>query len=259
VAGQLRDVKGVSICVEGGTFLVPALSSLCHLWPMTLIGLADDDEISRRSGGGSTGGRVWTRAKRVENYMTVSTGSAGPAEVATRIRELVRVVPDFPRAGIAFQDLAPLYAEPGVLRSLGEHLAGAFADDFDAVVAIEARGFVIGTAVALSGDRPLVLARKKGKLPGIVTSIEYALEYCVEVLEMQHDAVAPGTRVLVVDDVLATGGTFAGTASLVAGMGGQVVGFGVVLEIAPLGGRARLASTPVAAVVSVGAAPAPEA
>ncbi len=179
--------------------------------------------------------------------------------VRARIHDLVRVVPDFPRVGIAFQDLAPLYADPDVLRGIGEHLAGAYEGGFDAVIAVEARGFVVGAAVALCSDRPLVLVRKQGKLPGLVDRVEYDLEYGAEVLEIQRDAIAPGTRALVVDDVLATGGTLRGAASLVAGLGGEVAGFGVIIELVSLGGRARLAPTPLAAVVSVRQAAAAEA
>ena len=162
----------------------------------------------------------------------------------------VRVFPDFPEPGIAFQDLAPLYASPGSLKRLGEALAQSFPAGFDVVLAVEARGFVIGTAVATAAARPLVLARKQGKLPGPLHRAEYALEYGSAVLTMQRAAVPLGAKVLVVDDVLATGGTLGAAARLVGEAGGAVSGFGVVLEIEALGGRERLAPVPVVSLLS---------
>jgi adenine phosphoribosyltransferase len=163
---------------------------------------------------------------------------------------VVRIFPDFPTPGIAFQDLAPLYETPGLLKRLGETLAGSFPQGFEVVLAVEARGFVIGTAVATATGRPLILARKQGKLPGPLHRAEYDLEYGSAVLTIQHGAVATGAKVLVVDDVLATGGTLAAAARLVEEAGGTVSGFGVLLDLEALGGRARLAPVPVVSLLT---------
>ncbi|MBB4763055.1 adenine phosphoribosyltransferase [Amorphoplanes digitatis] len=166
------------------------------------------------------------------------------------LKSAVRVYPDFPTPGIAFQDLAPLYGTPGLLGRLGEALARSFPQGYEVVLAVEARGFVIGTAVAMAAGRPLVLARKQGKLPGPLHRTEYALEYGSAVLTIQHAAVPPGAKVLVVDDVLATGGTLAAAARLVEEAGAAVSGFGVVLDIEALGARARLAPVPVVSLLT---------
>lgn len=162
----------------------------------------------------------------------------------------VRVFDDFPRPGVAFQDLAPLYARPGFLQCLGADLANAFAGAFDSVLAIEARGFLIGTAVAVTGGWPLALARKRGKLPGPVDTVEYDLEYGTAALQVQSGQFAAGERVLIVDDVLATGGTLAAAAQLVVRAGAVVAGFAVVLRLAALGGVERLAGHRVVAAVT---------
>jgi adenine phosphoribosyltransferase len=161
----------------------------------------------------------------------------------------VRVFQNFPAPGIAFQDLAPIYASPGALGMIGKALARAFSDNFDVVLAVEARGFLIGSAVAIATDRPLILARKQGKLPGSLHSSEYALEYGAAVLTLQRGDLNPDWRILVVDDVLATGGTLAAAADLVCQAGATVAGFGVLMEVAALGGRQRLAPTPVEALL----------
>ena len=164
--------------------------------------------------------------------------------------QALRVFDDFPTAGVAFQDLGPLYATPGLLARLGEALVAGFPDGFDLVLGIEARGFVVGTAVALTAGRPLMLARKAGKLPGALHSTRYALEYGTAELTIQRGDCRPGHRVLVVDDVLATGGTLAAAADLVVQAGGVVAGFGVVLDLAALGGRTKLAPTPVVSLIT---------
>jgi adenine phosphoribosyltransferase len=165
--------------------------------------------------------------------------------------ESVRVVPDFPEPGIAFQDLAPLYAAPGGLRRLGEQLAAGLDTGFDRVLGIEARGFVIGAAVATVSDRPLQLARKAGKLPGPLHVAGYALEYGTDVLTIQQDEVTQGERVLVVDDVLATGGTLAAAGALVEQAGASVAAFAVILELTALGGAARLAPQRLVSLIEV--------
>jgi adenine phosphoribosyltransferase len=119
------------------------------------------------------------------------------------------------------------------------------------VLAVEARGFIVGTTTADVSGRPLTLARKRGKLPGPVRAAHYALEYGQATLEIQDDAFAPGERVLVVDDVLATGGTLAVAGELVRGGGATVAGYAVVLQLAELGGAARLAPAPVFSLLTI--------
>ncbi|AGL15328.1 adenine phosphoribosyltransferase [Actinoplanes sp. N902-109] len=167
----------------------------------------------------------------------------------------VRVFPDFPHPGIAFQDLAPLYAAPGLITRLGAEVADSFSGEFDTVLAVEARGFVLGTAVAMAARCPLVLARKQGKLPGPLHSAEYSLEYGSAVLTVQHGAISPESTVLAVDDVLATGGTLAAAADLVNQAGGGLAGFAVLLELGALGGRDRLQPARVFSLLTSGEAP----
>ncbi len=156
------------------------------------------------------------------------------------LARLIRDVPDFPSPGIIFRDVAPLLAEPAAFESVVAGLA-ALADDVDAVVGIESRGFILGAPVALRTGAGFVPARKAGKLPGATVSVAFALEYGEAVLELQAGAIAPGQRVLIVDDVLATGGTAAATAQLVEQLGGEVVGLSFLLELTALDGAARLA------------------
>jgi adenine phosphoribosyltransferase len=130
-------------------------------------------------------------------------------------------------------------------------LAAAFDDEFDAVLGVEARGFVIGTAVAMSRDCPLLLARKPGKLPGRLHAADYDLEYGTATLTMQQGELSAGQRVLIVDDVLATGGTLAAAAELIGLAGAAVAGFAVVLELTALGGADRLAPGRLASLIKV--------
>ncbi|MEO7442261.1 MAG: adenine phosphoribosyltransferase, partial [Acidimicrobiales bacterium] len=150
-------------------------------------------------------------------------------------------VPDFPRAGIVFKDLTPLLASAEALRccvdALVDHLDGR---RVDAVVGVEARGFILAAPVAYRLGAGFVPVRKPGKLPWRVESEAYALEYGTDALEIHADALVPGSRVMVVDDVLATGGTAAATVTLVERLGAEVVALGFVLELGFLGGRSRL-------------------
>jgi adenine phosphoribosyltransferase len=183
--------------------------------------------------------------------MTTGRGD-GPGAAATRIAELVRDVPDFPQAGILFKDLTPLFADGDGFRDVVDAIVEHYAPDgFDVVVGIEARGFVIAAAVAYAAGTGVVPVRKAGKLPRAVLSARYALEYGEAVLEVHEDAFVPGQRVLVVDDVLATGGTAEATLALVERAGGVVAGFTVLLELAFLAGRQRLAGRPVHALLTV--------
>ena len=161
--------------------------------------------------------------------------------MAVDLASLVVDVPDFPRPGVTFKDITPLIASPAGLAAAVDGLVRAAPDDIDLVVGMEARGFIVGAPVALALGVGFVPVRKPGKLPRPTVSVTYDLEYGTETLALHADAVAPGHRVLVVDDVLATGGTVVATAELVRGLGGEVVQVAVLMELGFLGGRARLA------------------
>jgi adenine phosphoribosyltransferase len=166
------------------------------------------------------------------------------------LRSRVRDIPDFPQPGIVFRDITPLMADPRALATAVEALAEpARTQRVDVVVAAEARGFLLGPALALALDAGFVLARKPGKLPYDTVSVTYELEYGTDHLELHSDAVAPGARVLVHDDLLATGGTARALCELVERLGGEVVGCGFLIELAFLGGRAALAPRAVSAVL----------
>lgn len=165
-----------------------------------------------------------------------------------RLRQLIRDVPDFPQPGILFRDITPLLADGPALRQAVDALAFAFSD-VDAVVGIESRGFIVGAPVAYALGVGLVLVRKEGRLPRETEREAYALEYGTNTLEMHADALAPGQRVLIVDDVLATGGTAAAAAALVTRMGGDVAGIAVLIELTGLGGRDALTGYPVTSLI----------
>jgi adenine phosphoribosyltransferase len=161
--------------------------------------------------------------------------------VGERIRAAIRDIPDFPKPGIVFKDITPVLLDAGLFRDATSALAMPFhGDEVTHVVAIESRGFILGAPVAQELEAAFVPFRKPGKLPHVVERVEYALEYGVDALECHRDALGKGHRVLVVDDVLATGGTAAAACSLVESLGARVVGcsFLVVLEF--LGGREKL-------------------
>src|SRR4051812_14869611 len=157
------------------------------------------------------------------------------------LASLVVDVPDFPRPGVTFKDVTPLIASPTGLAAAVEGLVRASPRDVDVVVGMEARGFIVGAPVALALGVGFVPVRKPGKLPRATVSVTYDLEYGTETLAMHGDALPPGARVLVVDDVLATGGTIVATAELVRRLGGEVAHVAVVMELEFLQGRARLA------------------
>jgi adenine phosphoribosyltransferase len=168
-----------------------------------------------------------------------------------RLRARIREVPDFPRPGISFKDITPILLDPEAsdlaLRELADW---ARPRDVDFVVAAEARGFILGGALARDLGAGFVPARKPGKLPAKTVSAEYILEYGVDALEVHADALAHGARVLIHDDLLATGGTARALADLVDGLGATVVGFAFLVELAFLGGRARLGGADVRALVA---------
>lgn len=161
-------------------------------------------------------------------------------------------VPDFPKAGIVFKDLTPLFADGAVFRQVVDGIVAHYgADSFDVVAGIEARGFVLAAAVAYATGKGVVPVRKAGKLPREVFAASYALEYGEATLEVHRDSFASGQRVLVLDDVLATGGTAGAALDLVERAGGTVAGLTVVLELGFLGGRERLGARGVHALLTV--------
>jgi adenine phosphoribosyltransferase len=170
---------------------------------------------------------------------------------AVDLRALIREIPDFPTPGIGFKDITPLLADAAALAEAVARLAEyARPLEVDCVVAAEARGFLLGPALALELGAGFALARKPGKLPYETVSAEYLLEYGAGALELHTDAVAAGRRVLVHDDLLATGGTAATLCELVEELGGEVVGCGFLIELAFLDGRQRLAPHEVHALLA---------
>ncbi len=161
-----------------------------------------------------------------------------------RLRASVRDVPDFPKPGIAFKDITPIVANAELFRDVVSAL-GAGVDDIDAVVGIESRGFIFAAPLAVVHGCAFVPFRKPRKLPYKTVRVAYGLEYGQDAIEGHVDALRPGARVLLVDDVLATGGTAAAAIELVRRLGGKVVAASFVLELASLGGRARLGDVPV--------------
>ena len=163
----------------------------------------------------------------------------------------IRDVPDFPKPGVVFKDITPLLADPAALKAAVAAMAAPYRADPPAkLLAAEARGFLFAVPMALELGCGVVPVRKPGKLPSEVTRAEYALEYGTDVLEMHADAVAPGERVLIVDDVLATGGTVAACVTLARGAGAEVAGAAFLIELAFLDGRAKLGGLPVTAAVT---------
>ncbi|MGZ4453655.1 MAG: adenine phosphoribosyltransferase [Nocardioides sp.] len=171
-------------------------------------------------------------------------------ELEALLDKLIRDVPDFPEPGVMFKDITPLLADHdgfsavvGALASAGRDQDGAVV--VDKVVGMEARGFILAAPVALALGAGFVPVRKAGKLPGPTHSVSYSLEYGQATLEVHEDAVQPGERVLLVDDVLATGGTADATRRLVETCGGTVAGFAVLMELGFLGGRGMLGGMPL--------------
>ncbi|HYI51530.1 MAG TPA: adenine phosphoribosyltransferase [Microbacterium sp.] len=159
------------------------------------------------------------------------------ADDLSRAESLILTIADYPEPGILFRDITPLLADAAALRTTIDALTAPFAGTFDVVAGVEARGFLLAGAVAIAAGVGLVPVRKAGKLPRPAASVSYTLEYGEAVIEV-HDDLTPGTRVLLVDDVLATGGTLVAAHRLFAALGVDVVGTAVLMEIAALGGRA---------------------
>jgi adenine phosphoribosyltransferase len=174
-------------------------------------------------------------------------------EVADGLAALVRDIPDFPRPGITFKDITPLLADPAGFKAAVDGIAERFSSaGVDRVLGVEARGFILAAPIAYRFGAGFTPVRKAGKLPWQVEAEEYALEYGTDLLEIHRDAIEPGERVLVVDDVLATGGTAAATVRLVERLGGAVVGLGFVLELGFLNGRSQLSGCDIVSLVTYG-------
>jgi len=166
---------------------------------------------------------------------------SGPTSLEERVRSALRPIPDHPKPGIIFQDITPVLGDGDLLRAVVAGMAEPFSDrGITHVLGIEARGFILGGAVAAHLGAGFVPARKPGKLPWERVSQSYALEYGTDALECHRDGLPPGSRVLVVDDVLATGGTAEAAGRLAAGLGSEVAGWSFLLEIGGLRGRARV-------------------
>jgi adenine phosphoribosyltransferase len=181
--------------------------------------------------------------------------AAGPtglaADATDAIDRLCAVVPDFPSPGIVFRDLTPVFSDARAFRAVVDAVAEPFAGSFDAVAGVEARGFLLAAAVAYATGTGVVTVRKAGKLPRAVYSASYDLEYGQATLELHQSDLPAGARVLVLDDVLATGGTLVAACALLEQAGAVVAGCGVVLELGDLGGRASLAGRNVHALKTV--------
>ena len=169
-----------------------------------------------------------------------------------KIEALIRNVPDFPKPGIVFKDITPVLQNPGAFAGVIDALVQEVAPlEPDAVVGIESRGFIFGAPLAIRLGRPFIPVRKVGKLPSVTLREDYDLEYGTNSVEVHADAVRRGQRVIVVDDLLATGGTAAAAARLIDRLGAMVVGFAFVIELDFLNGRKGLGSVPVLSLVHV--------
>lgn len=171
--------------------------------------------------------------------------------LAQRLRASIRDVPDFPKPGILFKDITPVLGDAVLFRDIIHHLADHYADqNIDAIAGIESRGFLFGAPLAMQLQVPFIPFRKLGKLPHHKVRVDYALEYGADSIEAHADAIGQGTRVLVVDDVLATGGTAEASGRLVKSMGGELAGFCIPVELGFLNGRGRLDGTPLHTLVT---------
>lgn len=171
--------------------------------------------------------------------------------VSAVIERLCATIADYPSTGIVFKDLTPVFADGPALREVVDALIAPFAGQFDAVAGVEARGFLLAAAAAYATGTGVITIRKAGKLPRAVFSESYALEYGKATLELHRDDVPAGTRVLILDDVLATGGTLGAAARLLERSGAHVAGIGVVLEIGALPGRENLPGHTVVSLLGV--------
>ena len=172
-------------------------------------------------------------------------------DLVDRMLATMRDVPDFPKAGVIFKDITPVLGDGPLFADLVAHIASRYAGQVDKVAGVKSRGLIIGAPVAVALGVGFVPIRKAGKLPGETYRADYALEYGTATIEIHRDAFAPGERVLIFDDVLATGGTAQAACTLVKESGAAVTAFEVVIEIESLGGRKLLSEWPVHAIAAV--------
>jgi adenine phosphoribosyltransferase len=171
--------------------------------------------------------------------------------MSERLCSLIRDIPDFPKKGIVFKDITPLLKDQKALAQVVEDIIRHFSTSkIDCVVGIESRGFIFGALIAYRMGLPFVPVRKKGKLPYKKLTQSYQLEYGVDHIEMHQDAISPGQNVLIIDDLLATGGTALATCKLVEALGGKVAGCAFVVELAFLKGRQKLMPYPILSLVT---------
>lgn len=167
-----------------------------------------------------------------------------------KYREAIREILDFPKEGIVFKDITPIFKDPAAFHSLIDDLEEKIKDiEFDYIAGIEARGFLIGAPLALKLNKGFIPVRKKGKLPGPVIRAEYELEYGSNVIEMHRDAFEPGSKILILDDLLATGGTVAACIKMVEELEGTVTGLVFVMELGFLNGREKVGNYPVISLI----------
>ena len=186
---------------------------------------------------------------------TTNAGVGDPVSdlAASRIHSLIRDIPDYPTPGVMFKDITPLLADAAAFSDVIDWFAApyrAHSRPIDVVVGIEARGFILAAPIAIALGAGFVPVRKNGKLPHVTVGAAYALEYGTAQIELHVDGITAGQRVLVVDDVLATGGTAEAACSLVEQVGGQVAGVDFLLELSFLGGRSKLEGHPIRALVT---------
>lgn len=172
-------------------------------------------------------------------------------KISQLLSDSIRDVPDFPKPGILFKDISPILSDPALLRhAMNALTATSGGKKIDKVVGIDARGFIFAAPVALNLDAGFVPVRKKGKLPWETHAMAYSLEYGENIVEIHKDAILPGESVLLIDDLLATGGTAAAAIKLINQLEADLVGASFLIELSELGGRALLGDTPVNAIIS---------
>jgi len=172
--------------------------------------------------------------------------------LAPDLRGYIRDIPDYPQSGVLFRDITPLLGDGPAFRAACDQLTRLFqGDHIEGVATIESRGFTFGAVIAYQLGVGVVPIRKAGKLPSATISATYQLEYGQATLEIHQDAVRPGQRILVIDDLLATGGTAVATRDLILELGGELAGYGFLIELLALGGRARLAGAKVEALLEL--------
>jgi adenine phosphoribosyltransferase len=199
--------------------------------------------------GASGSGRADQFAIQADRSDDSCSGRAQNPTAAMDLTRYLRDVPDFPKPGILFKDITPLLASPPAMQHAIERLAGIAWGRVDRVAGIESRGFLFGVPLAMKLGKPFVPIRKPGKLPWKTNRVEYVLEYGKDAVEIHQDAIARGEHVLIVDDLLATGGTMWAACQLVESCGGQVAGCAFVIDLAFLGGKKRLGSHRVESLI----------